>query len=236
LVPESALKQDLRPCIESEGSTKGFIRDIYIGQKSDEYSEKFRCADAKSLTCRQGQRRFVTAYRKKHSVIRSRTMKFFRVPKTSRTTNLPGLLGKQRLALLVAALALTMFALPANAFTIGNAFLSATSVFGPTSWFSTFTPSRSLMLVVGGCLLLFGAFVRRLPALRRPQNQRTEVREGQARSGMKRTLNDSRIGDQIDPPSPHAVSPSNERSTQGTLPVFLAAQRVTADQAVGKES
>jgi hypothetical protein len=106
----------------------------------------------------------------------------------------------------------------------------------PSSWFSTFGPSRSLMLVVGGCLLLFGAFLRRRAALRRPQNRPAEVREVHAKSEMNRTLDDSRIGDHIEPPSPHVVSPSNERSTQGTLPVFLAAQRVTADQAVSKES
>jgi hypothetical protein len=105
-----------------------------------------------------------------------------------------------------------------------------------SSWFSKFAPSRSLMLVLGGSLLLFGAFLRRRPALRRPRNQRAEVGEGQAGAARDRALDDSRMGNHIEPPSPHVVSSNNESPTQGTLAAFLTAQRARADQVVGKET
>jgi len=105
----------------------------------------------------------------------------------------------------------------------------------PSSWLTTFAPSRSMMLVFGACLLLFGAFLRRRPALRRPQSRPAPLRDAQNESGMNVILETTSMAEQNKTASPHVAGPSTDRPKREILPAFLATQRSLTDPAISKE-
>jgi hypothetical protein len=105
-----------------------------------------------------------------------------------------------------------------------------------SSWFGTFAPSRSMMLVFGACLLLFGAFLRRRPALRRPQSRPVPLSEKQNESGMNVVVPETAIlTEQNEAASPHVADLSGDTRKREILPAFLATQRSLADPIISKE-
>jgi hypothetical protein len=91
------------------------------------------------------------------------------------------------------------------------------------------------MLVFGACLLLFGAFLRRRPALRRPQSRPAPLRDAQNESGMNVILETTSMAEQNKTASPHVAGPSTDRPKREILPAFLATQRSLTDPAISKE-
>jgi hypothetical protein len=105
-----------------------------------------------------------------------------------------------------------------------------------SSWFATFAPSRSMMLVFGACLLLFGAFLRRRPALRRPESRPVPLSEKQNESAMNVIPETTTsMVEQIKTASPLVTGPSTDRPKPEILPAFLATHRSLADPAISKE-
>jgi hypothetical protein len=128
--------------------------------------------------------------------------------------------------------------IPNGCFTlaISNLFVDGNSIDSrPSSWFATFAPSRSMMLVFGACLLLFGAFLRRRPALRRPQSRPAALRETQSESGVNLIPEAVIMAEQNKTASPHVADLSGDRRKREILPAFLATHRSLTDPAISKE-
>jgi hypothetical protein len=99
-----------------------------------------------------------------------------------------------------------------------------------SSWFATFAPSRSMMLVFGACLLLFGAFLRRRPALRRPQSRPAPLREAQNESGMNLISETASMAEQNKTSSSLVTGPNAEKARQESITVVLAPQQLLVGQ------
>jgi hypothetical protein len=123
--------------------------------------------------------------------------------------------------------------IPNGCFTlaISNLFVGGNSINSrPSSWFATFAPSRSMMLVFGACLLLFGAFLRRRPALRRPQSRPAQLREAQNETGMNLIPETANLAEQSKTSSSLVTGPNAEKSRQESITVVLAPQQLLVGQ------
>jgi len=85
-----------------------------------------------------------------------------------------------------------------------------------------------------GCLRSV-AFLRRRPALRRPQSRPAPLREAQNESEVNLILETAIMAEQNKAASPHVAGPSTDRPKREILPAFLATHRSLSDPAISKE-